>query len=29
MNLIQLNHENMLPAAIEVHVVQTPSEVNL
>ena len=29
MNLIQVSHENMLPAANEVHVVQTPSEVNL
>ena len=29
MNLIQVNHENMLPATNEVHVVQTPSEVGL
>ena len=29
MNLIQVNHENMLPGANEVHVVQTPSEIGL
>ena len=29
MNLIRVNHENMLPRANEVHVVQTPSEIGL
>ena len=29
MNLIQVNHENMLPGANEVHVVHTPSEIGL
>ena len=29
MNLIRVNHENMLPGENEVHVVQTPSEIGL
>ena len=29
MNLIRVNHENMLPGANEVHVVHTPSEIGL